>query len=340
MWLRLPKVLPLADHLIYDAPSHSTMTTFRASRALCLLLCLPPWLSGCFAARDRQSKWPSPDFYVEVEAGFQSRQGTFSTQKLQIWRDGLVVYRETVPPLPESLAPREAGAAQEARFAKAVELTLNSKVKDAPGLPVYKSLCAYRLAPPSVRMLSRMLIQSSIKDIPEVVGNTAGGEGEWLKMRYQSRGSTKEIAVHVQIFGPMNRVLHVVNSFLPEGHGFKMPEMVGVVEPPHVAEVPAVKDSLEGSLGYHRKLLLMERFSEEAVAKDERRRGRRIQLQCDTFALACAQRDIAVAEKYFRELTNAGQDSEGASQLFPDTAFDAVEHLQQILDAAKRGAGQ
>ncbi|MHC4077847.1 MAG: hypothetical protein ACYST0_05315 [Planctomycetota bacterium] len=97
---------------------------------------------------------------------------------------------------------------------------------------------------------------------------------------------------------------------------------------------------MKGSLGYHRKLLLMERFSEEAVAKDERQRGRRIQLQCDTFALACAQRDIAVAEKYFRELTKAGQGNERANRLFPDTEFDAVEHLQQILDAAKRGAGQ
>ncbi len=313
-------------------PSHSTMSASRLSRTACLLLCLPPCLVGCFAPRARHSAWPPKDFYIEVKAGENSADGIFTKQKVQIWRDGLVVYQEAARP------------------------ALTSRVKDAPGLPVFKSLCAYRLAGRSVRMLSRLLYQSSVQDIPVTVGDLGGGLGPWLKMLYQSRsrppddlrakdpepaeriGEPREIMVHLRVFGPMNRVLHIVNSFLPEGHGFSMPEMVGMPEPFHAVEVPAVIESVEGSLRFHLELLKMERFSEAAASKDPRLRLRRNQLQRDTFALACVQGDIAAAEECFRELAEVLKDDAGPNRLFPDTDVDHVEHLRQILVAAKRAS--
>lgn len=277
------------------------------------MLLLLPCLWGCLAPRARDSRWPSADFFVEVEAGENTLDGT---QKVQIWRDGLVVYKEAVPP------------------------PLTSTVVDAPGLPVYKSLCAYRLAPESIRMLSRMLFLASIKDIPRTVGNVRGGEGPWLKMLHRANGDTQEIMVYTRIFGPMNRVLHVLNSFLPDGHGFTMPEIVGMPEEPHIVEVPPVSDSVEGSLGFHRKMLGMERFSETAAALDPLVRYRRYQLQRETFALACVHGDIVVAEELFREMARVLADQEKANQLFPDVEADSIEHLRQILAAARHGAGQ
>ncbi len=289
------------------------MSTSRL-QALCLLLWLLPGLCGCLGPRLRKSKWPPADFFLEVAAGENSVDGIFCKQKAQIWRDGLVVYQRAAPP------------------------PLTSKVAAAPGLPVYKSVCAYRLAPESIRMLSRMLLQSSIKDIPATVGNVSGGEGPWLKMLYRSNGDDQEIMVYVRIFGPMNRVLHVLNSFLPDGHGFTMPEMVGMPEEAHVVEVPPVAESVEGALSFHRELLRMERFSEAAAAKDPLVYGRRYQLQRETFALACVNGDIPVAEELFRELVKVLEDQKKASQWFPDTEVDSVEHLRQILAAAKHGA--
>ena len=298
---------------------------------LSLLLCLLPGLGGCFAARDRHSAWPPEDFYLEIEAdGSKTADGIFTRQKVQIWRDGLVVYQEADRP------------------------ALISSVENAPGLPVFKSLCAYRLAEPSVRMLSRLLYQSSIQDIPVTVGDMGGGTGPWLRMLYESRsrppdgsadsdpdpappaGEPQEITVHLRIFGPMNRVLRIVNSFLPKGHGFTMPGMVGMEEPLHAVEVPPVTTSVEGSLRYHVELLKMARFSGPAVTKDPRLQLRRNQLQRDTFALACLHGDIAVAEECFGELSEVLKAATGPNRLFPDTEVDHVEHLRQILAAARR----
>lgn len=278
-------------------------------RVPCLLLLLP-CLGGCFAPRPQETKWPPGDFFIEVEAGENTVDGIFDKQIAQIWKDGLVVYREAAPP------------------------PLTSKMENSPGLPVYKAVCAYRLAPESIRMLSRMLYQSSIKDIPPVVGSTSTGMGRWLKMLYRSNGDAQEISVHGRIFGPMNRVLHILNSFLPEGHGFTMPEMVGMPEEPHVVEVPPVAESVEGALGFHLKMLGMKRFSEATVAKDPLMSKRRYQLQRDTFALACVHGDIPVAEDLLGQMDKMKQ----ANQLFPDTKTDNIEHLRQILAAARHGA--
>lgn len=287
-------------------------------RALCLLLLLLllllSCLGGCFAPRARESKWPPADFFIEVEAGENTVDGIFCRQKAQIWTDGLVVYRQAAPP------------------------PLTSKMENSPGLSVYKSVCAYELAPESIRMLSRMLFQSSIKDIPPTVGSTGTGTGPWLKMLYRSSGDVQEIMVHGRIFGPMNRVLHILNSFLPVGSGFTMPEMVGMPEELHVVEVPEVTESVEGALGFHRKMLEMERFSEAAVTRDPILRYRRYQLRRDTFALACVQGDVPVAEKLLEELAEILEKQEKANQLFPDTKTDSIEHLRQILAAARHGA--
>ncbi len=278
---------------------------------LCLTGFLSPCLCGCFAPRPRESNWPPADFFVEVESGDNTADGIFCKRKAQIWSDGLVVYQEALPP------------------------PLTSKVADAPGLPVYKSMCAYQLAPESIRMLSRMLFQSSIKDIPATVGDTDGGEGPWLKMLYRANGDTQEVMVYIRIFGPMNRVLHILNSFLPEYHGFTMPELIGTPEEPHVVEVPPVTESVEGALTFHRKMLEMKRFSVAAAARDELVHHRRYQLQRDTFALACVQGDIPTAERLLQEMEKVLQEHKEANQLFPDVEADSVEHLRQILAAAK-----
>jgi len=305
-------------------PTAPEMSVSRL-QALCLLLWLLPCLYGCFAPRAHKSKWPPADFFVQVETGENTVDGIFQKQKAQIWRDGLVVYQEAVPPQGNPLDPRYA--------------PLTSKEVNAPGLPVYKSVCAYWLAPESIRMLSRMLSQTSIKDIPATVGNVSGGEGAVLKMLYRRDGNPQEIMVYIRIFGPMNRVLHVLNSFLPEGHGFTMPEMVGMPEEAHVVEVPPVAESVEGALGFHRKMLEMKRFSEAAAAKDPLVRKRRYQLQRETFALACVHGDIPVAEQLLRAMVKVLENHEKAKLLFPDVEkADSVDHLRQILAAAKHGA--
>jgi hypothetical protein len=46
---------------------------------------------------------------------------------------------------------------------------------------------------------------------------------------------------------------------------------------------------------------------------------------------------MAVAEECFRELAEVLQDPVGPDRLFPDTDVDHVEHLRQILAAARQG---
>jgi hypothetical protein len=135
----------------------------------------------------------------------------------------------------------------------------------------------------SIRHLSRALHAASVHKVRQpATPPSEGGRTRWLTFHLTYMGNEIDVVAHHQVYGLLNRVLHIVNAFLPPGHGFTMPQMAGEPLDSHLQDVPAVRDSIQGSLDFHRELI-------EQFPRD-------IGFLRDTFALACAARDWTVAE--------------------------------------------
>ncbi len=266
--------------------------------ALSLILAL---MTSCKGLRLRQSKWPPPDFYLALEYREGSSGGQQVRQCAQFWADGWVIYREA-------------------------DTSLLSDFDPTVSLPVFCRMCAYKLEPLSVRHLTRLLDTSGIAQVPRVVGGAAAASGPSIAVQWHAFGKRKRITLQGSVYGPMNRALHVVNSFLPPGHGFALAEMSGDVEPSHLQDVPPVTTSVSDSLDFHRQLF--EKFPDDS------------RLLKDAFALACVQGRWPWAQDFLAKLAEHPDMQEGGNMAFPDdNRGNEMQELRRILLRTQSDAG-
>ncbi len=185
-------------------------------------------LAACTAKpTPTESAYPPRDFFLEVRAGERTDDGTVVAQCVQVWRDGLVLYREA--------RPGEAGV-------------------PAAWPPVFENVCAYRLTTESVRLLSRLLVRSSYWDLPASIGEAQADRGPVVAVRLRGFDRDHAVEARGRGFGAFVRTLHVVNAFLPRDRAFHLPEMTGEPEPNHVTAVPEPLRSAAEAIPVHEAL--------------------------------------------------------------------------------------
>lgn len=262
--------------------------------SLLVLAGLCTLIGGCLADRAvMTSEFPPEDFYLEVRTTVTTADGLQETQRFQVWESGFAVYREA-------------------------DLSLITPEPGSLRLPLFQRVSAYQMDEESTRTLSRLLYNSGLADLPAVVGNpTPRGDVITVLWRHLSE---KQVQAH-EIQGRMARVLHVINSFLPEGtknsNPFQLqPPMSGEPEPSHLANVPEVLDSMPASLDFHLEELAT-RFPED------------VEVLKDTFALAYAENRLDVAVSILERLEVLRDDN---GRIFPpNTGEDLPERLRRLF---------
>jgi hypothetical protein len=263
----------------------------RALRAIGLLSCAV--LPGCMSSvTGAASIWPPPDFYIEVQ---EVRMADAQIKRrLQIWEDGTVLYGKATDMLHEP--------------------------KSGLTLPVFRTVCAYRLLPETIRLLSRKVYKRGIQELDVKQGQPSAGSVSILLV-YHGMGHDLRIVASGQIHGAMVRVVRAINSYMPPNEEFLLSGMAGDREPSTLRGVPEPVDNITGALTCYRELA--ERFPEDAG------------LALDTFSLACAAGDRVTAATMlvrYREL-NAVTAKPAPSPEEPSRLDPAV--LERLLPEAR-----
>lgn len=235
-------------------------------------------VGACQDGPDVRGEWPPQDFDLEIQYEIHEKGRRQVRTRAHILADGLVVYREA----DESLRSEDG--------------TLE--------LPVFRRMCAYRMQWRSIRHLARALHRAPVTRIQQPANPPPTDDSYHLiSFNLSYFGNRKNIVLKDNVVGLMNRVLRIVNAFLPEAHGFTLPQMAGDPLEHRVQDVPPVTDSVVGALGYH----------EEWLAADPENQF----ILRDTFALACAAEEFAKADEFLSRL---------AAKKVPD-----IDALRQIL---------
>lgn len=191
-------------------------------------------LTSCLASKDLSSIWPPDDFYLEVRGVWTDARGSHQRQQLQVWADGLVVYRQA-----------------------------NSDLPDCPiAIPLFTEVSAYRLDPASIRILSRKLQLRRLYDLDEIRVDNPVIDGEHAVIIWQVRGQQGRIS-SMSPTSNLDPVLNLINSYLPEGRAIGYSDLAGSPEDREVMQVPSPVDSLSGSLSFHREFADAHLESEE-----------------------------------------------------------------------------
>lgn len=239
----------------------TTIRALRRSRTIATIFFA--LMGACQGGPDGRSKWPPPDFDLEIQYEVHESEGRQVRKRAHIFADGLVVYREA----DESLRSDDGFLA----------------------LPVFRRMCAYRMDWPSLRHLSRALHEIPVREIQQPANPPSEDDKYHLiSFHLVYFGNRKDIVLRDNAVGLMNFVLRTVNRYLPEGHGFRLPQMVGEPLEHRLQDVPLVTDSVAGALRYH----------EEWLAADPEN----LFILRDTFALACAAAEVAKANELLSRL--------------------------------------
>lgn len=218
---------------------------------------------ACRGGPDTRGKWPPPDFYLELQYEVHESEHRQVRKRAHIFADGLVVYREA----DESLRSDDGFLA----------------------LPVFRRMCAYRLDWHSLRYLARALHEIPVREIQQPANPPSEDDKYHLiSFHLVYFGNRKDVVLRDNAVGLMNFVLRTVNRYLPEAHGFRLPQMVGDAWEHRLQDVPPVTDSVVGALHYHEEWL---------VADPEN-----LFILRDTFALACAAEEVAKANELLSRL--------------------------------------
>jgi hypothetical protein len=194
------------------------MPRFRALVGL-----LVPLLCACRSGDLPDSLWPPDDFFLEVRARRLAPEGLVEQQSLHVFADGLVVYREVDP--------------QDAR---------------AGTFPaVFSRVSAYRMRRESTRSLARGLHQAGMFDLDTIVGTDATAE-QVVALRCRAFERDRRAIGRGRVYGEFTDVLHVVNSYLPVGCAFALPDMTGEPQPARLSRAPAPEHDIAGALAFHR----------------------------------------------------------------------------------------
>jgi len=220
-----------------------------------------PWallalLAGCAAdPAPVASEWPPADFRLVVEELQESVGDVQVRRRFAVGADGVCVYGRA-----------------------------SSQVVDpqtATSLPVFSSLCAYRLLADNTRLLARKLHRRGVLKLESVQGDQRATGGVSMRLFYRAFGCVKTVTSSGQIHGAMAQILTIVNAYLPTGELFRVAGMSGDPEPSTLRGVPDPVDDAVGALGCYRELL-QERPDDE-------------ELLLGAFALACRTGDRGIA---------------------------------------------
>lgn len=252
----------------------------RAGAVVALLLS-----AACSSAPETKSKWPPDDFELDVQYSVVTGDRQQIRKSAKIFADGLVVYREA-------------------------DTSLRTTHGDLE-LPVFQRICAYRMHWRSIRDLSRMLHREGVQELDKL-GHPppSGEEAHVIRFRLTYHVNHVNALAQDEVVGLMNRVLRLVNSFLP-ADGLTLPRMAGKPDEHHLQDVPPIEDSIPGALAFHKKWLSDEPKNTVVLR--------------DTFSLACSAEEWDLAEECITRLS-ASRPAD-------------VEWLRQILRGARGSAG-
>lgn len=264
-------------------------THYLWTPALAGVLC--SLLVACLTNRTNvTSEFPPKGFYLEVRTTVTTADGLQETQRFQVWEEGMSVYREA-------------------------DGSLDVPGPDPLRLPLFRRVSAYRMAPQSTRALARMVYRSGFFEMP-AIGGDPEPRGPVISV-FCRQWIEKEVQAHGQLYGQIARVLHVINSFLPEGKRFELPLMTGEREMAHLAAVPVLGDSSEQSLLFHKDLVEM--FPDD------------VGLLLDAFALAYVLEDREYALQALARI-EALPGSGGDGRIFPEgTGADLAARLRTLF---------
>lgn len=247
-------------------------------------------LPGCFSNRLPESIWPPDDFRIQVAGTRFTADGRRIEQRFLLERDGLAVYREADRSVP--------GTSLE--------------------LQVFDTVSAYRVKPESVRTLARLLERAGLfaLDVGQSVNRSASEDQAAIVWR--SFGREGKISSFYDNGGVLDRVVHIVNAFVPKDRTFSYPELSGEDEPRHVSRVPEPLRYLDGALLCHRQFADL--FRDDA------------DMQLDLFALAYTARNAEVARLALDRIVAIGP-GPFAEDLVPaeEWEVECVEPLRSLL---------
>jgi hypothetical protein len=261
-------------------------------RALALQTALAA-LASCTTERAPvASIWPPPDFRVALEERAEEDGHSFVHRRFTVGADGVCVYARAAAA--DALADAETGTQ----------------------LPVFRTLCVYRLLDVSTRLLARKLHKRGVLDLDPVQGDQHETLGRSLRLSYRAFANERTVVASGQIHGAMARVLRVINTHVPRGEEFLLPGVMADAEPQTLIGVPAPVDDLQGALACHLDLL--------------GDRPEDPELLLDAFALACRAGDRGVAESLLQRWVAATRALEAAAP-FSDVPQLTPELLRRLL---------
>jgi hypothetical protein len=213
--------------------------------------------SGCIAERPQvPSIWPPPDFQLVVEELSDATGQQLVHRRFSVTADGICVYAIADA---EPLVDQETGTR----------------------LPVFSTMCVYRLLDVSARLLARKLHKAGVLDLEGSQLEPDAGQGVAVRLSYRAFDNTRVIVAAGQMHGVTARLLRIVNAHLPAGEKFALPGQSAADTPQStLIDVPTPVADVRGALDCHFELL-------------ERRREPVLLL--DAFALACRAADREAA---------------------------------------------
>lgn len=275
--------------MTHDRNSGTPFAAVRPRWSLSLLALLLGSVGACVGtAAPVPSEWPPDDFRLQVEELREGPTGAVASRRFTVDHTGLCIYGRSSDPLVDPVT--------------------------RTAVPVFKTICAYRLRDECTRLLARKLHRRGVLDLDPEQGDRRETQGVSLRLAYRAFGNEKVVIASGQIHGSLVRVLHVVNAYVPPAEVFTLPGMVGDPEPRTLTGVPPLADGILGALTFHESLL-------ESRPGDP-------DLLLDAFALACVAPDRAAAERLLARWSAAR--SVGASPGAPFT--DPPRLLPEILE--------
>lgn len=257
-------------------------------RSWILLAALAACASG---PRQVPSEWPPTDFRLFVEEIGPCADGPLETKRFTVAADGFCVFSRSRSPLVDP----ETGTM----------------------IPVFDTVCAYRLRPECTRLLARKLEQRGIRVLEPQQGTGGNFDSKSIRVVHGAFGHDTRIQATGQVHGGFVRLLHVVNAWLPSSERFDMPGMTGDSEPENLGAVPPPVEGVAGALAFVEERLLQ-------VGEDG-------DLLLDAFALACRAGDRTRSEAFMQRWVEATTRPVTADAPFYDPPRLGVDVLQRML---------
>lgn len=208
--------------------------------------------SGCSGPEEIETIWPPADFRLVVEELQRTPTEELVVKRFRAGHDRYCVFGLATG---EPVRDPESGTS----------------------VPVFRTLCAYRMNPEATRLLSRRLYSRGVLGLGAEQGDGRDTDGVSLRISFRAFGQVRDVVVRGQVHGQILGVLAAVNAFLPPGQQFRLPSMSTAREPSKLSGVPEPREDPGAALAGYRELL--------------EQKGDDGELVLDAFALACSLGD-------------------------------------------------